>query len=251
MVQKRRWAPVNVRTSCVSANERSTARLSVVQPRQSVWLPYWCRNWTATWSVWSYCCRRWAQLSVSWRTTAVIPWKWKQNRQTLWRSSAVLKLAVSRRFSNKNRQCVIVALTPSWSVHEGSLLPAVATQPPGQFALRSTATHGGASTLTYNRVQLTTLDRAPWRTDISPALDGGSLEHFKTSVRPPPLLAPSGAWWHSPTVVFALCGAQLRSFAVSEPPLSADKNRQCVIVTMCIIPGASFTDRNELNQHWD
>ena len=56
------------------------------------------------------CCRRWAQLSVSWRTTAVIPWKWKQNRQTLWRSSAVLKLAVSRRFSNKNRQCVIVAL---------------------------------------------------------------------------------------------------------------------------------------------
>ena len=59
---------------------------------------------------WSYCCRRWAQLSVSWRTTAVVPWKWKQNRQILWRSSAVLKLAVSRRFSNKNRQCVIVAL---------------------------------------------------------------------------------------------------------------------------------------------
>ena len=59
---------------------------------------------------WPYCCRRWAQLSVSWRTTTVIPWKWKQNRQILWRSSAVLKLAVSRRFSNKNRQCVIVAL---------------------------------------------------------------------------------------------------------------------------------------------
>ena len=58
---------------------------------------------------WSYCSRRWAQLGVSWRTTAVIPWKWKQNRQILWRSSAVLKLAVSRRFSNKNRQCVIVA----------------------------------------------------------------------------------------------------------------------------------------------
>ena len=58
---------------------------------------------------WSHCCRRWAQLSVSWRTTAVIPWKWKQNRQILWRSSAVLKLAVSRRFSNKNRQCVIMA----------------------------------------------------------------------------------------------------------------------------------------------
>ena len=61
---------------------------------------------------WSYCCRRWAQLSVSWRTTAVIPWKWKQNRQILRRSSAVLKLAVSLRFSNKNRQCVIVALLP-------------------------------------------------------------------------------------------------------------------------------------------
>ena len=58
----------------------------------------------------SYCCRTWAQLSVSWRTTAVIPWKWKKNRHILWRSSAVLKLAVSRRFSSKNRQCVIVAL---------------------------------------------------------------------------------------------------------------------------------------------
>ena len=40
MVLKRRRAPVNVRTSCMSANERSKARLSVVQPRQSVWLPY-------------------------------------------------------------------------------------------------------------------------------------------------------------------------------------------------------------------
>ena len=58
----------------------------------------------------SYCCRTWAQLSVSLRTTAVIPWKWKKNRHILWRSSAVLKLAVSRRFSSKNRQCVIVAL---------------------------------------------------------------------------------------------------------------------------------------------
>ena len=57
---------------------------------------------------WSYCCRRWAQLSVSWHTTAVIPWKWKQNRQILWRSSAVLKLVVPRQFSNKNRQCVIL-----------------------------------------------------------------------------------------------------------------------------------------------
>ena len=58
----------------------------------------------------SYCCRTWAQLSVSWRTTAVIPWTWKKNRHILWRSSTVLKLAVSRRFSSKNRQCVIVAL---------------------------------------------------------------------------------------------------------------------------------------------
>ena len=58
---------------------------------------------------WPCCCRRWAQLSVSWRTTTVIPWKWKQNRQILWRSSAILKLAVSRQFSNKKRQCVIVA----------------------------------------------------------------------------------------------------------------------------------------------
>ena len=55
---------------------------------------------------WSYCCRRWAQLSVSWRTTTVIPWKWKKNRRILWRSSAVLKSAVSWRFSSKNRQCV-------------------------------------------------------------------------------------------------------------------------------------------------
>ena len=51
MVSKRRWAPVNVRTSCMSANERSKARLNVVQPRQSVWLSYHCRHWTATWSV--------------------------------------------------------------------------------------------------------------------------------------------------------------------------------------------------------
>ena len=65
---------------------------------------------------WSHCYRRWAQLSVSWRTTAVIPSKWKQNRQILWRSSAVLKLAVSRRFSNKNRQCVIVAIGAILSV---------------------------------------------------------------------------------------------------------------------------------------
>ena len=118
--------------------------------------------------------------------------------------------------------------TPSWSVSERSLLHAVATQPPGQFALRSVATHGDASTLTYNRVQLTTLDRVPWRTDISPALDGGSFEHFKTSVRLPPLMLPSDARRHSPTVVSAFSGAQLRSFTVFEPPLSANKNRQCV-----------------------
>ena len=83
------------------------------------------------------------------------------------------------------------AVPLSWSVNEGSLLPAVATQLPGQFALHSTATRGGASTLTYNQVQLTTCDGAPWRTDISLALDGGSFEHLKTSVRPLPLLAPS------------------------------------------------------------
>ena len=111
MVSKRRRAPVNVRTSCMSANEGSKARLGVVQPRQSVWLPHQHRNWTATDQPWSYCCRRGAQLSVSWRTAAVIPWKWKQNRQILWRSSTVLKLAVLRRFSNKNRQCVMVALS--------------------------------------------------------------------------------------------------------------------------------------------
>ena len=122
------------------------------------------------------------------------------------------------------------AVTPSWSVSEGSLLPAVATQPPGQFALRSMATHGDASTLIYNRVQLTTLDCAPWRTDISPALDGGSFDHFKTSV----LLAPSGARQHSPTVVSALCGAQLHSFTVFEPPLRADKNRQCVSIAFML-----------------
>ena len=58
------------------------------------------------------------------------------------------------------------------------------------------------------------------------------FEHFKTSVRPPPLLAPSGVWCHSPTVVSVLCGAQLRSFTVLEPLLSADKNRQCVIVAL-------------------
>ena len=51
MVSKRRQAPVNVRTSCLSANEHSKARLSVVQLWQSVLLPYQCRNWTATWSV--------------------------------------------------------------------------------------------------------------------------------------------------------------------------------------------------------
>ena len=43
------------------------------------------------------------------RTTAVIPWKWKQNCQILWRSSAVLKLAMSQWFSNKKRQCEMVA----------------------------------------------------------------------------------------------------------------------------------------------
>ena len=58
---------------------------------------------------WSYCCRRWVQLSGSWHTAAAIPWKWKQNRQILWHSSAVLSLAVSRRFSNKKRLYVIVA----------------------------------------------------------------------------------------------------------------------------------------------
>ena len=51
MVSKRRRAPGNVRTSCTSTNEGSKARLNIVQPRQSVWLPYQCRNWTATWSV--------------------------------------------------------------------------------------------------------------------------------------------------------------------------------------------------------
>ena len=121
---------------------------------------------------------------------------------------------------------------PSWSVDEGSLLPAVATQPSGQFALRWMATHGNASTLTYNWVQLMTLDCAPWRTDISPALYGGSFEHFKTSVWPPPLLAPSGARWHSLTVVSALYGAQLHSFTVFEPLLNTHKNRQCVIVAL-------------------
>ena len=104
------------------------------------------------------------------------------------------------------------------------------------------ATHGCPSTLTYNWIQLMTLDRAPWWTDISPALDGGSFEHFKTSVRPPPSLAPSGARRHSPTAVSALCGAQLRSFTVFEPPLSADKNRQCVIVAWQKI--THFTDEN-------
>ena len=111
-------------------------------------------------------------------------------------------LAVTSRDSEFKKPYRGVA-TPSWSVSERSLLPAVATQPPGQFALRSMATHGDASTLTYNRVQLTTLDRVPWRTDISPALDGGSFEHFKTSVRLPPLMAPSDARRHSPTVVSA------------------------------------------------
>ena len=114
-------------------------------------------------------------------------------------------------------------VTLSWSVNEGSLLPAVATKPPDQFALRSKLTHGSASTLTYNQVQLTMLNGAPWWTYISPVLDGVNFEHFKTSVRPPRLLVPSGAWWHSPTVVSVLCGAQLRSFKVLEPPLSADK----------------------------
>ena len=51
MVSKRQRAPVNVRTSCMSANEGSKARLGVVQPRQSVLLPHQNRNWTATWSV--------------------------------------------------------------------------------------------------------------------------------------------------------------------------------------------------------
>ena len=42
----------------------------------------------------------------------------------------------------------------------------------------------------------------------------GSFEYFKTSVWPLPLLAPSGARLHSPTVVSALCG-QCCSFALS------------------------------------
>ena len=64
----------------------------------------------------SYCCCTWAQLSVSWRTTTVIPWKWKKDRHILWRSSAVLQLAVSRRFSSKNRQCVIVAIKNNYHI---------------------------------------------------------------------------------------------------------------------------------------
>ena len=60
---------------------------------------------------WSYWCRRWAQLSVSWGTTAVMPWKWKQDRQILWRSSAVLKTwRYHDGFLTKIRQCVKVEI---------------------------------------------------------------------------------------------------------------------------------------------
>ena len=96
----------------MSANECSKSRLSAVQPRQSVWIPYQCRNWTATWSVLIVLL---SQMSATERVLAYDScdrWKWKQNRQILWRSSVVLKLVVSRQFSNKNRQCVIVALLP-------------------------------------------------------------------------------------------------------------------------------------------
>ena len=59
-------------------------------------------------------------------------------------------------------------VAPSWSVNEGSLLPTVATQPPGHLALRSTATHGSASTLTYNRGR-------------SAALHDGQIFHRRSS----------------------------------------------------------------------
>ena len=106
MVSKRWRAPVNV---------HSLLSLTCVHP---VWAPMnaakhdwtscnrdkvfgFCTNAETELPLdqsWSYCCHKWAQLSVSWRTTAVIPWKWKQNHQILWRLPVVLKLAVSRQF---------------------------------------------------------------------------------------------------------------------------------------------------------
>ena len=76
----------------------------------------------------------------------------------------------------------------------------------------------------YVYLQLSTIDDARPRSMTA--------KYFTCAPRrtAPPLLAPSGARWRSPTVVSALCGAQLRSSTVCEPPLSADKNRQCVIV---------------------
>ena len=167
--------------------------------------------------------RQWAQQNVAELCRSVMspPWGVTECAEA---QTIVARLHQSRLRISKT------ASRRSTTVVERRWRQPVATQPPVQFALRSMATHGGANTLNYNWVQLMTLDRAPWQTDISPALDGGSFEHFKTSVRPPPLLAPSGAQRHSPTVVSVLCGAQLRSFTVFEPPLSADKNRQCVIV---------------------
>ena len=116
------WAPRNVGlppvsiSDCVKAPTSTSERAHIVYERQRTqhsagWMS--CnrdeacgfRTKAATElpldQSWSHCCRKWAQPSVSWRTTVVIPRKRTQNRQVLWRSSMVLKLAVSRRFSKE------------------------------------------------------------------------------------------------------------------------------------------------------
>ena len=95
------------------------------------------------------------------------------------------------------------------------------------------ALDGDSRRCQYAYLQLSTIDDARPRSMTDRYFTGArrrkfwTFQNFRTATA---ALAPSGARRHSPTVVSALCGAQLPSFTVFEPPLSADKNRQCVIV---------------------
>ena len=132
-------------------------------------------------------------------------------------------------------------VTPSWSTSEGSLMPAVATQPSGQFVLRSPATHGGASTLTYNWVQLTTLNRASRRTEISPALRRKfwTFQNFRTAT------AAIGTQWGSAAFTHGCVCALWQSTAFIHGFWTAAERRQKP--PMC---NSGLSVQLTILQHW-